>query len=139
VDITTQEYAIEVEWASKWKQSIGQSIWYAMQTNKKAGIVLIIKNLEDRKHGIRLQSAIDYAGLNNNIKVWYYPEDFNTSYASEIKPYEEDYKKNRITNISHSFNRNSKVRHNGTCTYYGCKNCVPCGADEGKACGKCGG
>lgn len=41
VDILTDEYAIEVEIDNHWKQSIGQSLWYALQTNRKAGIVLI--------------------------------------------------------------------------------------------------
>ena len=35
VDIVTDEYAIEVEWANNWKHSIGQALWYSIQTNKK--------------------------------------------------------------------------------------------------------
>lgn len=139
VDIVTSEYAIEVEWAEKWKHSIGQCLWYALQTNKKPGIILIIKTTEDRKHGIRLQSAIDFAGLTDKVKVWFYPEDFGESYEVGITPYQEMYEKSRVISSGYSMNKNSKARHNTSCTYYNCKNCVPCGANDGKACGKCGG
>ena len=41
VDLLTDTHAIEVEKASNWKESIGQSLHYAHLTNKKAGIILL--------------------------------------------------------------------------------------------------
>ncbi|GAA5482077.1 hypothetical protein [Haloferula sargassicola] len=73
VDIVTDEYAIEVEFASKWKNAIGQALWYAMQTNKKAGIVVIIKNAKDAGDAIRLESVIEHNRL--PIRVWRWGED----------------------------------------------------------------
>ena len=37
-DIITEKYAIEVEWASKRKDSVGQSLWYSFQSKKEAAI-----------------------------------------------------------------------------------------------------
>ncbi len=73
-DIVNNNYAIEVEFASKWKNAIGQALWYGLQLERKPGIVLVMKDINDRKYGIMLQSAIDYAGLTDKIKVWFIPK-----------------------------------------------------------------
>ena len=44
VDILTDEYAVEVDWSSKWAEAIGQSLYYAEVTNRKAGIILLVKD-----------------------------------------------------------------------------------------------
>jgi len=41
VDCLTSEYAIEVDWAKKWAESIGQSLYYAQMTNKTPAVGLI--------------------------------------------------------------------------------------------------
>ena len=64
-DIVTEEYAIEVEWASNWKAGIGHALNYAFQSNKKAGIVLIVEKPTD---SIRLMSVIQHYDL--PIDVW---------------------------------------------------------------------
>jgi hypothetical protein len=140
VDLVTASYAIETEWASNWKHSIGQALWYGLQTNKQPGIILIMKSIDERKYGIMLQSALDYAGLTDKIKVWFYPEDFGGTFET-VKAEAITYKSNLISqNGNYTRNRNSGVRHNSRCTYFDCANCVPCGASDGKkACGKCGG
>ncbi|MBK1881008.1 hypothetical protein JIN85_01200 [Luteolibacter pohnpeiensis] len=75
VDIVTDDYAIEVEKASNWKESIGQCLWYSLQTNKKAGIVLVVTDEKrDRGHIIRLGSVIEANKL--PIRVWIWPDDF---------------------------------------------------------------
>lgn len=50
VDCLTKTHAVEFDFASKWAESIGQSLHYSMMTNKKAGIVLIIENGNDFKY-----------------------------------------------------------------------------------------
>jgi hypothetical protein len=67
-DVVTKTHAIEVEWAYKWYEGLGQSLWYSFQTNKKAGIVMILRNEKDRKYLIRLRSLI--AGKKLKIDVW---------------------------------------------------------------------
>ena len=54
-DILTDTHAIEVDFANKWAQTIGQSLNHAMQTGKKAGIVLVLKDRSDEKHLERLR------------------------------------------------------------------------------------
>jgi len=54
VDILTDEYAFEVEWAYKWKESIGQSLYYAIQTDMKPGIILLFKGEpQDKENYLR--------------------------------------------------------------------------------------
>ncbi|RYD19912.1 MAG: hypothetical protein EOP88_17135 [Verrucomicrobiaceae bacterium] len=75
VDVLTGTHAIEVEFAAKWKNSIGQALWYAMQTNKAAGIVIVIEDAKrDRPDAIRLGSLI--ASQKLPIKLWLWPDDF---------------------------------------------------------------
>ena len=76
VDLVTNEYAIEIEFANKWKQSIGQALWYGLQTNKTPGIILIKREGHaDNKYVIQLGSALEYAGL-TKVRVWVWPDDF---------------------------------------------------------------
>ena len=48
VDCLTDDYAIEVDWAKKWAESIGQSLFYADMTDKKAGVALIVGEKDQR-------------------------------------------------------------------------------------------
>lgn len=75
VDIVTADHAIEVEFSAKWKNAIGQALWYAQQTGKPAGIVLILEDEKrDTPDAIRLGSVIETHKL--PIKVWLWPRDF---------------------------------------------------------------
>ena len=67
IDCLTEEYAIEFDFATKWAESIGQSLYYANCTGKKAGVVLIIENPQkDYKYLDRLNNVAN----KYNIKVW---------------------------------------------------------------------
>ncbi|WP_257294866.1 hypothetical protein [Endozoicomonas sp. YOMI1] len=68
IDCLTVQYAIEIEFARKWPEAIGQSLNYSMLTGKKAGIVLILKKAEDQAHWQRLQTVIKHYTL--PIKIW---------------------------------------------------------------------
>jgi hypothetical protein len=51
VDILTDQWAVEVDWADKWSEAIGQSLWYSCITGKKPGICLLIRDMsQDFKH-----------------------------------------------------------------------------------------
>lgn len=64
VDCLTDVHAIEFDWAKKWAESIGQSLHYARMTGQRAGIILIILNVEkDAKYVTRVRKAIDHFGL----------------------------------------------------------------------------
>ena len=43
VDCLTSLYAIEVDFANKWAESIGQSLYYGMMTERQSGVLLIIE------------------------------------------------------------------------------------------------
>ena len=68
VDCLTSTHAIEYDFAPKWAEAIGQSLGYAFETNKKAGIVLILRKQSDNKYWIKLNSIIDYYNL--PVDVW---------------------------------------------------------------------
>lgn len=67
VDCLTKNYAIEFDFANKWAESIGQSLYYALKTGRKPGIVLIISNEKDcEKYLKRLYTVANLHG----IRVW---------------------------------------------------------------------
>ena len=59
VDCLTSTHAVEFDFARKWSEAIGQSLGYAIETNKRAGIALIIENNSDYKYWIKLNSIIE--------------------------------------------------------------------------------
>ena len=62
-DIVTDTHAIEVDFADKWGEAIGQSLSYGFQTSKRAGILLILERPDDERHLIRVQSIIRHYEL----------------------------------------------------------------------------
>lgn len=66
VDCLTDEFAIEVEFAKKWKEAIGQALFYGIKTNRTPAIALIVDN-NDTKHINRLNVVSERYG----IKVFY--------------------------------------------------------------------
>ncbi|MDG2166648.1 MAG: hypothetical protein P8L44_01830, partial [Opitutales bacterium] len=66
-DILTDTHAIEVDFADKWAEAIGQSLNYAMQTGKKAGIVLVLKDRGDEKHLERLTKMARHYSMDIEI------------------------------------------------------------------------
>lgn len=66
VDIVTQEYAIEVDFAPKWAESIGQSLYYGIMLHKKPGVVLIVDGNKEQRYINRLL----YTAENYYITVW---------------------------------------------------------------------
>ena len=66
VDCLTDTYAIEFDFAPKWAEAVGQSLYYGLKTGKKPGIVLIIEADEDDKHLKKLQPLAEKYG----ITIW---------------------------------------------------------------------
>ena len=65
VDCLTEEYAIEVDFAKKWAESIGQALFYADMTNRKPAISLIIGKKESR-----FLKRLERVSKKFNIKVY---------------------------------------------------------------------
>ena len=66
-DCVTQTNAVEVDFAHKWAESIGQSLLYSALTGKRAGILLIMKQ-GDEQFLNRLNTTIKRFNL--PIDVW---------------------------------------------------------------------
>jgi len=66
VDILTDDVAYEVEWSDAWEEAIGQSVFYAMATDREPGVWLLLRGNYDedylrclmvcRKLGIELRT-----------------------------------------------------------------------------------
>ena len=67
-DCLTSTHSVEIDFADKWAEAIGQSLFYSLQTDKKAGIVLIMESLKDEKYWFRLKKTIERFDL--QIDVW---------------------------------------------------------------------
>jgi hypothetical protein len=67
-DCLTDTHTIEFDFGSKWAESIGQALYYSIQTGKRAGVVLILEKQKDYKYWIRLNTIIDHYGL--PIDTW---------------------------------------------------------------------
>ena len=64
IDCLTATHAVEFDFASKWAESIGQSLYYGLKTQKTPGIVLIIENPEkDGKYVKRLEQVANKFGI----------------------------------------------------------------------------
>ena len=67
VDCLTSTLAVEVDFASKWAESIGQSLHYGIQTNRKATVLLILERKQkDIKYLLRLLKV----AKQHNIRVY---------------------------------------------------------------------
>ena len=67
-DCVTDIHAIEFDFGSGWAESIGQGLHYSSMTKKRAGVVLILENMKDRKYWIRLKTTIKHFNL--PIETW---------------------------------------------------------------------
>ena len=64
VDCLTKDYAIEFDFAKKWAEAIGQSLYYAKMTGKKPAITLVMTSPLDYKYLKRIER------LENGIKIF---------------------------------------------------------------------
>lgn len=53
-DCLTEHYAIEVEFANKWAEAIGQSLYYADLTGKQPMILFIMRSEDDMRYYYRI-------------------------------------------------------------------------------------
>lgn len=66
VDCLTEEYAVEIDFAPKWAEAVGQALYYAIMTGKKPGVVLILRNEGDK----RFLKRISKISSIYKIRVW---------------------------------------------------------------------
>ena len=59
VDCLTNEYAIEVDFAKKWAESIGQSLHYAHMTDRQPAVAIIMDKAKDERYFKRLNALAE--------------------------------------------------------------------------------
>ncbi|MBD5403084.1 hypothetical protein HDR58_09890 [bacterium] len=64
VDCLTKDYAIEFDFAKKWAESVGQSLYYAKMTGKQPAVALILTDIKDYRYVKRIER------LENGIKIF---------------------------------------------------------------------
>ncbi|MBQ8887599.1 MAG: hypothetical protein IJY61_07865 [Candidatus Gastranaerophilales bacterium] len=67
IDCLTEEYAIEFDYAKKWAESIGQSLYYAKKTGKKPAVAIITSGEKDLKYINRIRE------VDENITIFEIP------------------------------------------------------------------
>ncbi len=68
VDCLTKTYAVEVDFARKWAEALGQALYYGAKSGKKPGILIIIEKTSEVRFLKRLYFAIEEYHL--PIQVW---------------------------------------------------------------------
>ncbi|HGX92543.1 MAG TPA: hypothetical protein ENK35_04425 [Candidatus Tenderia sp.] len=66
VDCLTPTHAVEVDPGKKWAEGLGQALFYASRTGRRAGVLLITP--AGSRHHRRLQAIIEHYGL--PVDVW---------------------------------------------------------------------
>mgnify|MGYP000707675155 CR=1 FL=1 len=74
VDCLSPEYAIEMDWAEKWAEAVGQSLYYARATERDPGIILLCPSSDIHAEGLcrsylyRLADALSQ--IEGKVAVW---------------------------------------------------------------------
>ena len=62
VDCLTATHAIEIDWAEKWAEGIGQALYYAKITGKAPAVALIVGE-KDARYLKRLELVAEDTGI----------------------------------------------------------------------------
>ncbi len=65
VDCLTATHAVEVDWAKKWAEGIGQALYYGIKTDKRPAVALIV-GTKDQRYLKRLRTV----AKSHHIKVY---------------------------------------------------------------------
>jgi len=127
-DILTATHAIEVDFAKKWAEAIGQSLNYAMHTGKRPGVALIVLASSDNKYIERVRKI----SAKYSLGITIYPIDEGRGSIGSSKPRASGEKEFWITS--------SGKTHNSNCRYYGTtKSGRYSDKPSGDSCKVCGG
>jgi hypothetical protein len=69
VDCLTKSYAIEYDFAKKWADCLGQTLYYSAMTNKIGICTLIVEDNIDYKYVRKLEEAINYHQIYIGVDV----------------------------------------------------------------------
>lgn len=69
VDILTETEAIEVDWAHKWAEGIGQALYYGAVTKKTPVVLLLMDTTDEERYVARVKHVISTYS-NTKLKLW---------------------------------------------------------------------
>lgn len=90
IDCLTKEVAFETDWAHKYHEAIGQSLHYAIKTQRVPGIVLLVKGDKDIKYIQELSDLLQQFGISYVLII--YDTRHDSAYLVEypLPPVRED-------------------------------------------------
>ncbi|MBC2594927.1 hypothetical protein H5P28_11730 [Ruficoccus amylovorans] len=62
-DLLTEDYAIEIDFAPKWAEAVGQSLHYASMTGRRAAVILILTRPGDTRYVQRVRRMVAHYNL----------------------------------------------------------------------------
>lgn len=133
VDVLTDTWAIEVDWANKWHEGLGQALHYSDATGRQGVVALIaygqgVGHLRENTRKT-LERAERQCGKNGIKLIVLFPT-LPRAVPQDPPPRPED----------HWLNVLSGTRHNTECHFYGnTRQGRTCSESEGHACPRCGG
>jgi len=148
IDILTDEYAIEVDHVRNYRAGIKQALHYAAARDRKAGLALLIDGEGDTAQALEearrlcLESNVQFWLINEHVSVNDLLAQKGTAATSATPlPLTSDASPGvQAPQKTHWLNTSSDVRHNAGCRWFGnTKSGRYCRANEGRACGTCGG
>lgn len=77
IDLVTDTHVIEIDFAEKWKEAIGQSLYYEIvdPSDRKCGIILLIEKGKDDKFVYRCQAVCAKYGITLFVEPVMYMEN----------------------------------------------------------------
>jgi hypothetical protein len=90
VDCLSADYAIEVDYADKWAEAVGQSLYYAAATHRQPGIILLCPSSATHSEGLcrsyvyRLFDAL--GEVRTSVMVWECFLDTDKRLADCLRP-----------------------------------------------------
>ena len=67
-DLLSDDTAWEIDWAPKWQQAVGQSLLYAIWSERQPGIILLTRGDEDKLHVLRCKLVCERANITLRIE-----------------------------------------------------------------------
>ena len=166
VDILTEEYAVEIDYARNYREGIRQALQYAGETGRRPGIALIIDGKGDsfynliqakiicNKEKIKFWLINEYVGVSDLIArknivspniPFFNNSDLNNILDEKVEAKASNSESRKISAPSkleceYWLNTKSNVRHNKNCRWFmNTKSGRCCNSDDGRPCGQCGG
>lgn len=57
IDLLTENHACEIDWAPKWAEAIGQSLYYSIRAQRKAVVILLLTKTSDEAYVERCRTV----------------------------------------------------------------------------------